>query len=109
MKPKALLSITATVLVFLLALCVSSSPASVVLARPTVACGAIAEGSEEANASCALGYAGALTRTTLLLTCAPGVHELTAVEDVRNCKLGFIIAGGPSQIPLKPSVAAERA
>jgi hypothetical protein len=93
-KPIALRSITATVLVSLAACygaCAGASAQS--LGTAGKACSEIAIGStSNAVAACAQGYRDA--GATLAKSCAFGVGLVEGVEDERDCKFGFIVAGG---------------
>ena len=111
MKSKALPSITAAVLVFLV---VSSASAGTSGGSPsaaaTQACSAASTGaSGNAIEACAQGYGDASAHATLAASCALGVGAIEAVENEHDCKTGFIVAGGVTQPALTPSSAAVSA
>ncbi len=106
MRSRWLPSIAATALVLLVASS-SSLGASEQSPAATQACSAISEGaSANAETACAQGYMDAGAHSTLAASCALGVAAITAVENQRDCKLGFIIAGGATQPAPSPNAKA---
>jgi len=95
----------------LLAGCGASSSSSSGGGTPSAAvsaCGSSARGSDAAIAACVQGYNGAVAGKTLHSACLLGTGAVTAVENVRDCSVGFLSApAGPRQSATPvPSAAA---
>jgi hypothetical protein len=110
MKSKSLWAIAAVVLVFSVSGCGSSSSSSSTsqasLSPAAKVCSEVAVTGDEAIATCAEGYKAATAHGTVAGTCALGDGGIKTVEDQRDCKAGFIVAGGVTQTAPSPSAAA---
>jgi hypothetical protein len=106
MKSRWLGAVLATAL---LALIVSNSSSAATEPSPaaTKACTAISENSSDnAVAVCAQGYTDAGSGASLEASCALGVALVAASENERDCKFGFVFAGGPTSSAPTPTAKA---
>lgn len=89
----------------LLAGCGSSlpSPPGGPQTAATTQCAAISSGSTAAIAACAQGYAGAVAGRSLHAACLFGTGAVTAQENIRDCRYGFVTA------PTGPKLSATAA
>ncbi len=106
MKSRWVGSILATAMLLLIASS-SSSAATEPSPAATKACTAISEGSSDnAIAACAQGYTDAGSGATLEASCALGINLVTLSENQRDCKFGFVFAGGPTSSAPTPTAKA---
>ena len=109
MSSRLVLSLAAVAMALLIAGCGSSGSSSPTTASAAVTtCAGIGQHtSSGAIGACAQGYAGALAGKTLHVACLFGTGVVTAAENVNDCRIGYIAAGGGPKLPtVAPSAVA---